>query len=239
MQTRSLSAARAPRTDRICARGAWRPVRSSDRDAWRPRTNSARLQNLALVSQRSAATISRSTVRADRGVDTHAMDPRGVVGATTSSAAPLIDVLMVLPQWSPREQRLCRILQHTCRAARRHHSRRSPQARRSTPTQWQQRTWFRLQRIGRIDDAVHHAHARSRRRVPCSGHAAAADPGAGGRTRRKQWFRAQWDSHTCQGDLWRARDAMRRLHVESSTRYPRKLNNPVRLRNATSHARDL
>ena len=179
--------------------------------------------------------ISRSTLRADRGVATHAMDLRGVVGAATSSAASLVDVLMVLPQWSPREQRLCRILQQTCRAARRHHSRRSPQARRSTPTQWQQRTWFRLQRIGRIDDAVHHAHARSRRRVPCSGHAAAADPGPSGRTRRKPWFiRAQWDSHTYQGDVWRARYAMGRLYVESSTRYPRKLNNPVRLRNATS-----
>ena len=178
--------------------------------------------------------ISRSTLRADRGVATHAMDLRGVVGAATSSAASLIDVSMVLPQWSPREQRLCRILQQTCRAARRHHSRRSPRARRSTPTHWRQRTWFCSQRLGRIDDAVHHAHARSRRRVPCSEHAAAADPGAGGRTRRKPWFRAQWDSQTYQGDVWRARYAMGRLHVESSTRYPRKLNNPVRPRNATS-----
>ena len=178
--------------------------------------------------------ISRSTLRADRGVATHAMDLRGVVGAATSSAASLIDVSMVLPQWSPREQRLCRILQQTCRAARRHHSRRSPRARRSTPTHWRQRTWFCSQRLGRIDDAVHHAHARSRRRVPCSGHAAAADPGAGGRTRRKPWFRAQWDSHTSQGDWWRVRYARNRRHVESSTRYPRKLNNPVRPRNATS-----
>ena len=188
---RSPSAARTRRTDRVCAQGRCGPVRISGRDAWRPRTNSGRLHNLALVSQRSAATISRSTVRADRGVATHAMDLGYVLGAATSSAASLIDVSMVLPQWSPREQRLARILQLTCRAARGHHSHRSPQARRPTPTHWQQRTWFCLQRIGRIDDAVHHAHALSRRRVPCSVHAAAADPGPSGRTRRKPWFRAQ------------------------------------------------
>ena len=217
MSRRSLSAARARRTDRVCARAGYRPVRSSGRDAWRPRTNSGRVTNLALVSQRSAATISWSTVRDDRGVATHAMDLRGVVGAATSSAASLVDVSMVLPQWSPREQRLCRILQPTCCAARRHHSRRSPRARRSTPTQWRRRTWFRLQRIGRIDDAVHHAHARTRRRVPCSLDTAAADPGPSGRTRRKPWFRAQWDSHTSQGDVWCARYARDRLPEESST----------------------
>jgi len=70
------------------------------------------------------------------------MDLGYVLGAATSSAASLIDVSMVLPQWSPREQRLARILQLTCRAARGHHSHRSPQARRSAPTYWQQHTWF-------------------------------------------------------------------------------------------------
>ena len=206
MQTRSLSAARARRTDRVCARAGYRPVRkpgsrrmAASRRLWardKPRASVAAFRSdHQLVSY-------WSLVRADRGAATHAMDLHGVVGAATGSAASLVDVSMMLPQWSPREQRLCRMLQQTCRAARRHHSRRSPRARRSTPTHWQQRTWFCWQRISRIDDAVHHAHARSRRRVPCSGHAAAADPGAGGRTRRKQWFRAQWDSHTYQGDLW-------------------------------------
>ena len=100
---RSPSAARTRRTDRVCAQGRCGPVRISGRDAWRPRTNSGRVTNLALVSQRSAATISRSTVRADRGMATHAMDLGYVLGAATSSAASLIDVSMVLPQWSPRD----------------------------------------------------------------------------------------------------------------------------------------